>query len=178
MRVSHKFSAEFDDDNLIAAGGLVPVTGLAQSAGLSDLVGEHVTVAGSSGANAKVKVAALVAGMVAGADSISDMDLIRHGGMGRAFTELRAPTTLGPICGATRLGTCASWTRSPPGCSWRWLPECPRWSLARRRWPMSTWMTRSARPTAMRSRALVMGIAASRASTRWWPRCPLRRQHR
>src|SRR5690606_21229485 len=55
----------------------------------------HVTVAGSAGANAEVKVAALVAGMVAGADSISDMDLLRHGGMGRAFTERRAPTTLG-----------------------------------------------------------------------------------
>ena len=38
---------------------------------------------------------ALVAGMVAGADSISDMDLLRHGGMGRAFTEHRAPTSLG-----------------------------------------------------------------------------------
>ena len=95
MRVSHKFSAEFDDDNLIATGGLVPVMGLAESAGLSDLVDEHVTVAGSAGANADVKVAALVAGMVAGADSISDMDLIRHGGMSRAFTERRAPTTLG-----------------------------------------------------------------------------------
>ncbi len=40
MRVSHKFSAEFDDDNLIAAGGLVPVMLLAQSAGLSELVDE------------------------------------------------------------------------------------------------------------------------------------------
>lgn len=95
MRVSHSFSAAFDDDNLIAAGGLVPVMGLAQSAGLSELVDEFITVAGSAGANAEVKVPALVAGMVAGADSISDMALIRHGGMGRVFSELRAPTTLG-----------------------------------------------------------------------------------
>lgn len=95
MRVSHNFSAEFDDDNLIAAAGLVPVMLLAESAGLSDLVEEFVTVAGSAGANAAVKVPALVAGMVAGADSISDMDLLRHGGMGRAFTARRAPTTLG-----------------------------------------------------------------------------------
>lgn len=95
MRVSHDFSAEFDDDNLIAAGGLVPVMVLAESAGLSDLVDEHVTVAGSAGANADVKVGALVAGMVAGADSISHMDLVRHGGMGRAFSEVRAATTLG-----------------------------------------------------------------------------------
>ena len=33
--------------------------------------------------------------MVAGADSIDDMDLLRHGGMGRVFTEVRAPSTLG-----------------------------------------------------------------------------------
>ncbi len=104
MRVSHNFSAEFDDDNLIATGGLVPVMLLAESAGLSDLVQEYVTVAGSAGANAPVKVAALVAGMVAGADSISDMDLLRHGGMGRAFTEHRAPTTLGTHLRGYRFG--------------------------------------------------------------------------
>src|SRR5450756_1373716 len=33
--------------------------------------------------------------MVAGADSIDDMDLLRHGGMGRLFTGVRAPSTLG-----------------------------------------------------------------------------------
>ena len=38
---------------------------------------------------------ALVAGMVAGADSIDDMDLLRHGGMDRLFAGIRAPSTLG-----------------------------------------------------------------------------------
>ena len=33
--------------------------------------------------------------MVAGADSIDDMDLLRHGGMGRLFAGVRAPSTLG-----------------------------------------------------------------------------------
>ena len=42
-----------------------------------------------------MKVTALVAGMVAGADSIEDMDLLRHGEMGQLFTGVRAPTTLG-----------------------------------------------------------------------------------
>lgn len=64
---------------------------LAESAGLSGLVKEFVTVAGTPGANATVKIPA----QVAGADSISDMNVLRHGGMGRAFTERRAPTTLG-----------------------------------------------------------------------------------
>ena len=48
-----------------------------------------------AGANAHLKVPALVAGMVAGADSIDDMDLLRHGGMGRLFAGIRAPSTLG-----------------------------------------------------------------------------------
>jgi hypothetical protein len=33
--------------------------------------------------------------MVAGADSIADMGLLRHGGMGRLFDGVRAPSTLG-----------------------------------------------------------------------------------
>ncbi|MDT7596499.1 MAG: hypothetical protein QOJ06_2045 [Pseudonocardiales bacterium] len=33
--------------------------------------------------------------MVAGADCISDMDLLRHGAMGRLFTDIRVPSTLG-----------------------------------------------------------------------------------
>jgi hypothetical protein len=44
---------------------------------------------------ATAKILALVAGMVAGADSIDDMDLLRHGGMGRLFADVRAPSTLG-----------------------------------------------------------------------------------
>src|SRR5680860_444307 len=47
------------------------------------------------GANAGLKVASLVAGMAAGADSIDDMVVLRHGGMGRVFTHAYAPSTLG-----------------------------------------------------------------------------------
>jgi len=95
MRVLHSVSAVFDDPNLVSAAGLAPVLALAERAGLHDLVAEHLTVPGSAGANLVVKIPSLVAGMVAGADSITDMDLLRHGGMGRLFTEVRAPTTLG-----------------------------------------------------------------------------------
>ena len=41
------------------------------------------------------KVGCLVAGMVAGADSIDDMGLLRHGAMGVLFGGVRAPSTLG-----------------------------------------------------------------------------------
>jgi hypothetical protein len=54
--------------------------------------------------NARLKVPALVAGMVAGGDSIDDMDLLRHGGMGRLFTGVRAPSTLGTFLRTFTLG--------------------------------------------------------------------------
>ena len=85
----------FDDPNLVSAAGLVPVLALADSAGLASLAGEHLSVPGDKGANAGLKVASLVAGMVAGADSIDDMALLRHGGMGRVFARAYAPSTLG-----------------------------------------------------------------------------------
>jgi hypothetical protein len=42
-----------------------------------------------------MKAAGVVAGMLAGADSIDDLDVLRHGGMNRVFTGVRAPSTLG-----------------------------------------------------------------------------------
>jgi len=95
MQVSHGVSAVFDAPHLVSAGGLAPVLGLAERAGLHRLVAEHLTVPGSAGANKVVKIPSLVAGMVAGADSIADMDLLRHGGMSRLLGEVGAPTTLG-----------------------------------------------------------------------------------
>jgi hypothetical protein len=98
MRVSHSFpavSATFDDPNLVSCAGLAPTMALAQRAGLADLVAETLTLKATGGVNAYLKVPALVAGMVAGADSIDDMDLLRHGGMDRLFNGVRAPSTLG-----------------------------------------------------------------------------------
>src|SRR5664280_980400 len=98
MRVSHSFpaiSATFDDPNLVSCAGLAPTMALAQRAGLTDLVSSTLTLKAVGGVNAHLKVPALVAGMVAGADSIDDMDLLRHGAMDRLFTGVRAPSTLG-----------------------------------------------------------------------------------
>ncbi|RFU18759.1 IS1380 family transposase [Geodermatophilus marinus] len=98
MRLSHgssASSASFDDPNLVSVGGLAPVAALAQSCRLADLVADKLTLKATGGVNAQVKVPALVAGMVAGADSIADMDLLRHGGMDRLFAGIRAPSTLG-----------------------------------------------------------------------------------
>src|SRR3954447_26059626 len=98
MRLSHtlgRTSVAFDDPNLVSAGGLVPVLALAEAAGLRELADEHLSVPTDKGANAGLKVSSLVGGMVAGADSIDDMALLRHGGMGRMFTGAYAPSTLG-----------------------------------------------------------------------------------
>ncbi len=98
MRVSHAVSAApavFDEANLIAHAGLVPALRLAEQAGLHDLVTEHVHLSGAGAAFPAVKVAGLVAGMLAGADCIDDMDVLRHGGTEKVFTGLRAPSTYG-----------------------------------------------------------------------------------
>ena len=98
MRLLHSLArthASFDDPNLVSRAGLVPVMALAQRAGLAGLVAEHVRPGGECGVNAHLKVPCLVAGMAAGADSIDDMDLLRHGAMPDLFGGIRAPSTLG-----------------------------------------------------------------------------------
>src|SRR5665648_1116790 len=90
MRSCHNLSAGVYDPNLVSCAGLIPVMTLAERAGLHDLTATHVRVPGSAGSNPDVKVGALVAGMVAGADTIDAMDLLRHGGMGRVLTAGRA----------------------------------------------------------------------------------------
>ena len=75
--------------------GLCAGPALAERAGFHELVAEHVRIGKPGGVNADLKVPALVAGMVAGADSIDDMALLRHGGMDRLFAGVRAPSTLG-----------------------------------------------------------------------------------
>ena len=92
MKASHTIRPVFDDPNLVSAAGLVPAMLLAESAGLHDLLAEQVSVASP---NAAVKAASVVGGMLAGADSIDDLDLLRHGGMDRLFAGVRAPSTLG-----------------------------------------------------------------------------------
>lgn len=97
-------SAVFDDPNLVSAAGLVPVLRLAQRAGLDELAQERLSVPTDKGSNAGAKVMALVAGMLAGADSIDDMNVLRHGGMGRLFDRTYAPSTLGSFLREFRFG--------------------------------------------------------------------------
>jgi hypothetical protein len=110
---------------------------LAQRCGLDSLLVDRLSV----GVNAAVKVLAVVAGMV-GADSITDLDLLRHGGMTRQSDGVRS----GPrprwalSCGRSRSATSVSSTTS-------WC------------WSIST--TPRARPTGMPSRAPAVATPAS-----------------
>jgi hypothetical protein len=107
MQLSHARpvrSIVFDDPNLVASAGLVPIMALAQAAGLRRLADGHLSVPGDRGANAGLKVSSLIAGMAAGADCIDDMAVLRHGGMGWDFDGAYAPSTLGSFLRAFTLG--------------------------------------------------------------------------
>ena len=102
MQGSHTWragSAVFDEDNLVSHAGLVPVLELAEQAGLSRLLDEHVRFVcervKSGAANPTGKLTAIIAGMAAGADSIDDLDVVRAGGMKQLFGGVYAAATLG-----------------------------------------------------------------------------------
>jgi hypothetical protein len=101
VQSSHAVSAVsvvFDEPNLIADAGLVPLVRLAERVGLPALVGDRLCIEGTgsgAGANPAAKVMTLVAAMCTGADSIDDTDRLRHGATDRLFGGVRAPSTLG-----------------------------------------------------------------------------------
>ncbi|EUA75377.1 transposase DDE domain group 1 family protein [Mycobacterium xenopi 4042] len=102
MHSSYTFttgSAVFDEQNLLSAAGLVPVLELAEQTGLSELINERVdlpsTRVKSGAVNPAGKLTSIVAGMMCGADSIDDANVLRAGGTPRVFNEVYAPSTLG-----------------------------------------------------------------------------------
>ena len=100
MELSHTpaaIGAAFDAPNLIASAGLVPLSALAELAGLPAPVAADVAGPTVKGANADLKTMSLVAGMCSGADSIQDMSILRHGAKGNAFDYCYAPSTLGSL---------------------------------------------------------------------------------
>ncbi|MCY0917916.1 IS1380 family transposase, partial [Streptomyces sp. H27-G5] len=110
MKSSHSSTAvfaAFDEPNLIAHAGLVPAIRLAERCDLPSLVAQKVRLTGAkngAGTAADAKAMSVVAGMVAGADSIDDLDVLRHGGLARLFGGIRAPSTLGTFLRAFTWG--------------------------------------------------------------------------
>ena len=126
------------------------------SASLAALADERLTVPTDKGANAGRKITSLVAGMVAGADSIDDMALLRHGAMGTIFDHPYAPSTLGSFLreftfghvrqldavGSRFLCALADRTRSSPG------SRAPSWWTSTTRSSKSTGTVNKVRDTA------------------------------
>jgi len=105
---------------------------LAKRAGLHQLIGAHLDVTGTAESTPATTVVALIAGMIASADNINKMDLLRPGAIGRLFTVVRAPRHSGRSCGRSPSATCANSTRSRPG---PWLTSaavCRCWSAPTR----------------------------------------------
>jgi len=79
----------------VSPAGLVPVAALTRDAGLRALVDKHLSVPQPIRARTPVEITSLVAGMVAGADSIDDIALLHHGGMGKVFDACWSPSYSG-----------------------------------------------------------------------------------
>ena len=100
MRLLHtaaKTAATFGDPNLVSHAGLVLAVRLASNVGLEDLVTEHLQVAAQGRHEPGGEGGSLVVGMIAGADCIDGMDLLRHGAIPATcagIAGIRAPSTL------------------------------------------------------------------------------------
>lgn len=100
MRSSHSLAAietTFDEDNLVPNAGLLAPAALAQKLGIGELVDEHVRLPADAvgRANCGVKAMTVVGAMLAGADSIDDVDVLRAGAAPELFDQIRAPSTIG-----------------------------------------------------------------------------------
>jgi hypothetical protein len=98
---------QFNEDRLISDAGLLLTATLADRLGLEELVNDSVWL-GSRVAGARLpgrKVMTLVHGMLAGADSIDDMDVLRAGSTQLVLGHrVMAPSTLGTFLRAFTFG--------------------------------------------------------------------------
>lgn len=124
MRSSHTLAAietTFDEDNLVPNAGLQVPAALAQKLGVAELVDERVKLPkGVAGrANSGTKAMTVIGAMLAGADSIDDVDVLRAGAAPELFDQIRAPSTIG------------TWLRAFNWASVRMLDAVSRGVLAR-----------------------------------------------
>src|SRR5664280_3670377 len=146
MKASHdltRISTRFDEPNLVAQAGLLAPAVLLQRLGFTELVTDTLRLPEAVRANSAAKLATVLAGMLAGADSIDDLDVLRSGATPRLFDDLRAPSTVG------------SWLRG--------------FTCGHVRQLDAMWTPPSARPTGRPSRARRSATPWSGATTRCWP---------
>jgi len=100
MRSSHTLAAietTFDEDNLVANAGLLAPGALAQKLGVAELIDEHLQLPADAvgRANGGTKAMTVIGAMLAGGDSIADVDVLRAGAGPELFDQGRAPSTIG-----------------------------------------------------------------------------------
>jgi hypothetical protein len=100
VRVSHSANGTrvaFDDPNLVAFGGLQWTADLARKLELPALIGQQVTlVPGPGAANADQKGMTLISALLAGAEYIDDVDILRAGNTASILGQhVAAPSTIG-----------------------------------------------------------------------------------
>ena len=124
MRSSHTLAAietTFDEDNLVANAGLLAPGALAQKLGVAELIDEHLQLPADAvgRANGGTKAMTVIGAMLAGGDSIADVDVLRAGAGPELFDQGRAPSTIG------------TWLRGFIWASVRMLDKVSRQVLAR-----------------------------------------------
>src|SRR5512144_1600825 len=100
MRASQdmrRVSMSVDEPNLVSHAGLVAVAELAQRLGVAERIDAHLDLSGTPGqANEGTKAMTVLGGLLAGADSIDDVAVLRTGALPQLFVT-RAPSTIGPF---------------------------------------------------------------------------------
>jgi hypothetical protein len=97
MRASHdlaRVDVRFDEPNLVPSAGLLPAAALAQRLGVERLVDDRLTLA-AHGHHSGAKALTVLGSMLAGGDSIRDVDVLRTGATDEVFDGVRAPSTIG-----------------------------------------------------------------------------------
>lgn len=100
VKVSHSLDqvrTVFDDPNLVANAGLLLPATLAQHLGLRGLLDEHIVLGDVPGApNPGEKAMTVISGLLAGADCIDQMDVLRSGKSAAVVGHrVAAPSTVG-----------------------------------------------------------------------------------
>jgi Transposase DDE domain group 1 len=86
----------FDDDNAVANAGLVLTATTAQHLGLLAAAQESIRLSGPGAANAGAKAMTVIEAMIAGADCIDDVDVLRAGSTAKVLGHrVAAPSTIG-----------------------------------------------------------------------------------
>lgn len=123
MKASHNLAAvavSFDEDNLVPNAGLLAPASLAARLGIAGLVDRRVRLRKDApgAANSGAKALTVLGGMLAGGDSIDDVDVLRAGAAPMLFDDTRAPSTIG------------TWLRAFRWCNVRELDAVCREALA------------------------------------------------